>query len=532
MPTLDWIGKKAVLNHHQQVPFHLLKCDKGLSVGDPDVGNLLVQGDNLVALKALLPYYANKVKCIYIDPPYNTGNEKWIYNDAVNSAEMKNWLGTVVGAEAEDLSRHDKWLCMMYPRLALLRQFLRIDGVLLVSIGDDEIASLIYILDEIFGPRNRVAIFSWKSRAKPVNVGEAKVKPQQVAEYVCVYSRIADNGKFFPIPSGEARVYPEKLGNRPYRLQTILKSNRGESVRETMRFEIAGYKPPSDERWQGGKRFIQDLYDSGYIEFRDGTPFRRYFEDEEPDENDPLYAFLPPEWTGTAETGKAELNQILGNRHGFDTVKPTLLIKRLLAASTKDNDIILDSFAGSATTGHAILGLNKQDGGSRRFILVEMDENICQSVTTQRLRNIIEGYSTEKGGKKEQIPGLGGGFRFCRLAEPLFDESGNIRKSVSFSDLAAHVYFSETGSPLPARVKSGSPMLGVYDGKAVYLLYNGILGDKKPDGGNVLTGEILQSLPPHNGPKVIYGEACRLGETRLRSEQISFKQIPYEIKVN
>ena len=128
MPTLDWIGKKAVVNHHREVPYHLLKCDKALSVGDPGSGNLLVQGDNLLALKALLPYYAGRVKCIYIDPPYNTGNENWVYNDAVNSPEIRKWLGKVVGAEAEDLSRHDKWLCMMYPRLALLREFLRNDG--------------------------------------------------------------------------------------------------------------------------------------------------------------------------------------------------------------------------------------------------------------------------------------------------------------------------------------------------------------------------------------------------------------------
>lgn len=134
MPTLDWIGKKAVLNHHREVPFRLLKTDATLSVGDPDCGNLLVQGDNLVALKALLPYYAGQVKCIYIDPPYNTGNENWSYNDAVNSPEMRDWLGKVVGHETEDLSRHDKWLCMMYPRLCLLRQFLREDGAIFACV--------------------------------------------------------------------------------------------------------------------------------------------------------------------------------------------------------------------------------------------------------------------------------------------------------------------------------------------------------------------------------------------------------------
>lgn len=184
MPTLDWIGKKAVLNHHRQVPFHLLREDPNLSAGDPTSGNLLVEGDNLLALKALLPYYAGQIKCIYIDPPYNTGNENWIYNDAVNSPEMRTWLGKVVGGEAEDLSRHDKWLCMMYPRLALLREFLREDGVILVSIDDFEAHRLRLLLDEIFSPRNFIAQLIWdktrKNDAKLSSVGH---------EYLIVYAK-------------------------------------------------------------------------------------------------------------------------------------------------------------------------------------------------------------------------------------------------------------------------------------------------------------------------------------------------------
>ena len=530
MPTLNWIGKQAVVNHHRHVPFHLLKDVPELACGDPGSGNLIVQGDNLVALKALLPYYAGQVKCIYIDPAYNTGNEGWIYNDNVTAPEIKKWLGQVVGGEAEDLSRHDKWLCMIYPRLALLRQFLKSDGMIMVSIGDDEVASLIFILDEIFGAANRVAFFSWKSRAKPVNVGEAKVKPQQVVEYVLVYARAADKVKFHPISSGEARTYPYKIeSGRSYRLQTILKSNRGESVRETMRFEIAGYTPASDQRWQGGKNFIQDLYDSGYIEFKEGTPFRRYFEDEEPEENDPLYAFLPPDWTGTAETGKEELNQILGNRHGFDTVKPTLLIKRLLTAATKQNDLVLDSFGGSGTTAHALLKLNKQDGGDRKFILVEMESNIARDITAERVKRVAQGYTNAKG---EKVEGLGGGFRFCEIGEKMFDESGKIRDTVRFADLARHVYFTETGEPLPRERVGKSPLLGVTaNGVAVYLLYNGILKDRTVDGGNVLTNATLALLPAHAGPKVIYAAGCRFSRERQKRENITFKQTPYAIRL-
>ena len=184
MPALDWIGKKAVVNHHREVPYHLLKCDKALSVGDPGSGNLLVQGDNLLALKALLPYYAGRVKCIYIDPPYNTGNENWVYNDAVNSPEIRKWLGKVVGAEVEDLSRHDKWLCMMYPRLTLLREFLRSDGVIFASIDNTELCYLTILLDEIFGIRNRVGTIVWKNAT---DNNPTRIVPEH--EYVLCYAR-------------------------------------------------------------------------------------------------------------------------------------------------------------------------------------------------------------------------------------------------------------------------------------------------------------------------------------------------------
>ena len=189
MPTLDWIGKKAVLDHHRQVPYRLLKCEASLSAGDPDSGNLLIQGDNLLALKALLPYYAGKVKCIYIDPPYNTGNEKWVYNDAVNGPEMQRWLGKVVGAEAEDLSRHDKWLCMMYPRLSLLKDFLDENGAIFMSIDDNEVANLRAIMDEIFGPRNFIATVIWQKVYSPKNSARHLSEDH---DYIVIYARDSD----------------------------------------------------------------------------------------------------------------------------------------------------------------------------------------------------------------------------------------------------------------------------------------------------------------------------------------------------
>ncbi|MDV4270369.1 site-specific DNA-methyltransferase [Acinetobacter baumannii] len=189
MPTLNWIGKEAVEKHHKEVPYRLLEPVVELSCGDEQSGNLLVQGDNLHALKALLPRYAGKVKCIYIDPPYNTGNEKWAYNDNVNSPEIRKWLGEAVGKEGETLDRHDRWLCMMYPRLLLLRKLLSDDGIIFISIGDDELGHLILMMDEIFGKNNQIANFVWKSRAKPSNTGEAKLKPQNDAEYIVAYRK-------------------------------------------------------------------------------------------------------------------------------------------------------------------------------------------------------------------------------------------------------------------------------------------------------------------------------------------------------
>jgi site-specific DNA-methyltransferase (adenine-specific)/adenine-specific DNA-methyltransferase len=213
MPTLDWIGKQAVVGHHRRVPYRLLHCDKKLSAGDPDAGNLLVQGDNLEALKALLPYYAGQVKCIYIDPPYNTGNEGWVYNDNVNSPEIRRWLGEVVGKEAEDLSRHDKWLCMMYPRLALLRDFLARDGAIFVSIDDNEGQVLRLLMDELFGRRAFVATLVWQKRTSRENrkaIGSAHdyiyvYSPLGAESWKHVRNKLPPNDKGYSNPDNDAR---------------------------------------------------------------------------------------------------------------------------------------------------------------------------------------------------------------------------------------------------------------------------------------------------------------------------------------
>ena len=540
MPTLDWIGKKAVVGHHRQVPYRLLHCNGKLSAGDPDAGNLLVQGDNLLALKALLPYYAGKVKCIYIDPPYNTGNEKWVYNDAVNSPEMRNWLGKVVGAEAEDLSRHDKWLCMMYPRLSLLRDFLTEDGAIFVSIDDNELHHLRNLMEDVFGARNFVATLAWQKRVSPAN--DAKLFSSD-HEYLVVYARqigfwrpnrlprSEDQLRNYRNPDNDPRgpwnsatyTCNKTADERPNLYHGIKNPNTGETIwpKKTAVWKYDAERHRRNEKdnlvwWGLDGRAKMPRIKKLLLGARDVVP---------------RSVLLYTEFGHTQEARSELLNLVKENP--FTTPKPVRLIRRIMQIATENDSLILDSFAGSGTTGHAVLDLNKAEGGSRRFILVEMDENIARNVAAQRLTRVVDGFTVKKeNGNATEVLGLGGGFRYCTLGEPLFDEAGNIRESVKFSDLAAHVFFTETGSPIPKRANGKTPLLGVHDGTAIYLLFNGVMGDRRVNGGNVLTTEVLRKLPEHDGPKVVYGEGCRLSKPRLKRAGVVFKQVPYEIKVN
>jgi site-specific DNA-methyltransferase (adenine-specific)/adenine-specific DNA-methyltransferase len=532
MPTLDWIGKKAVVNHHREVPFHLLKCDPALSAGDPGSGNLLVQGDNLLALKALLPYYAGRVKCIYIDPPYNTGNENWVYNDAVNSPEMRNWLGKVVGAEAEDLSRHDKWLCMMYPRLLLLREFLGTDGAIFVSIADHEVHNLRHIMDEVFGPRNFVASIIWQ---KIFSTKNSARHLSESHDYIILYARNADQWRPKLIPRAakqDARYRnPDNDPRGPWTSGDCSARNfyGAGTYAITCPSGRVIQGPPKGTYWRFSKETFDEQNRDGRIWWgKDGNnvPRLKRFLSEVKQGLVPDTIWLHGD-VGNTQEAKKELVSICDFEDSpsvFITPKPTRLVRRILEIATDKDSLVLDSFAGSGTTGHAVLATNKADGGNRRFIVVEIEEGIAEGVTAQRLTRAIEGH--------KDLPGLGGGFRYCRLGQPIFDQAGNIRAGVSFAELGSHVYFAEAGEPMPTRSNGKSAMLGVHNGKAVYLLFNGVLGDRSPDGGNVLTSAVLGMLPPHDGPRIIFGEGCRLGAARLKREGIVFKQIPYGIKVS
>ena len=531
VPTLNWIGKDAVVRHHKEVPFRLLEPDKKLSHGDPDSGNLIVEGDNLHALKALLPRYAGKVKCICIDPPYNTGNEGWIYNDNVNAPEILRWLGHTVGKEAEDLTKHDKWLCMMYPRLVLLKQFLSADGAIFVCLDDNEIHSLRFLMDEIFGASNFIATVIWEKNYAP----KASAKYLSVNhDYIVVYAQSASSwhrnlmprsdkqDKAYKNPDNDPRGLwrPNNLAARnPYSLGTY-------SITCPSGRVIDG--PPRGSYWRVSRAKFDDLDRDGRIWWgKDGNnvPAPKIFLNEVKQGVVPM-TIWPYSEAGHTQDAKKEIIEIFPeNQDVFATPKPTRLIDLVLKIATNPGDLILDSFAGSGTTAHAVLKQNAADGGNRKYILVEMEPGICRDITAERVRRVAGGYTNAKG---EKVEGLGGGFQYCRLSnEPLFDATGAVRKDVRFAQLAEFVWFAETGTGFGRR--ADSPLLGVHEGVAVYLLYNGILKDKSVGGGNVLTAPVLALLPPHDGPKVIYAAASRLGTPRLQRERIVFKQTPYAL---
>jgi adenine-specific DNA-methyltransferase len=558
MPTLNWIGKEAVVKHHKEVPFRMLQPVAELSCGEatnPENENLIVQGDNLHALKALLPRYAGQVKCIYIDPPYNTGNEGWVYNDNVNSPEITRWLGEVVGKEGETLDRHDRWLCMMYPRLLLLKQFLTDDGAIFVSIDDDEVHHLRLLMDEIFGANKRLASFVWRTDGNFDN--QAKIK--NCHEYFFAYSKyperfvqpkvvdpttsetsklnkpfirntIIKNGAKNPVSSVTLPIgfpadfddgvisartnawpnYSTDLIVKNARLTGVVEASTGWSSKDLLiKFINAGFQSIKDSKNQT-TRFV--LTRTGAIEAIK-------------DREQASHVISVVGGVGSTQSQSVDLAE-MGFKFSFP--KPVDLIKYIISMIDDKDCLILDSFAGSGTTAHATLKLNADDGGNRRFILVEMDENIARTVTAERVKRVSQGYSKTNG---EAVVGLGGSFKFCKLsAEPLFTAQGQIRADVTFAELAEFVWFTETGTGYPKGLKP-SPLLGVHKGKAIYLLFNGILKDRGDLGGNVLNNRTLAVLPAHDGQRVVYGARSRFDKAKLARMQLEFKQLPYELTI-
>jgi len=537
MPILNWIGKEKTVNHDKEIPFRLLRKNKKYSLGKSE--NLIVEGDNLEALKALMPFYYGKIKCVYIDPPYNTGNEKWAYNDRVNSPKIKEWLGKVVGPEGEDLTRHDKWLCMMYPRLKLLRELLSDDGVIFISIDDNEHCNLKMMMDEIFGPENFIINFVRKSGVA-ARLDASHISKEH--DYVLCYARNESSVKFNKIKRNLDDSYnleDEFVKRRgKYKLNKL---DRG-SIRysESADFPIkapdgsliypGGTKEKNGWSWRWSKDKINWGIRNKFIVFkRIRNNWSIYFKQYQyVDNNDELierelpYKSLLLEHFN--EIGNNEIKQLFGKKL-FDYPKPVILIKELISSISDKKSIILDSFAGSGTTAHAVLSLNKEDGGNRKFILVEMEKNIAKNITAERIKKVARGYSYKtSNGKAVKVVGLGGGFEYVELGEPLFDKDGMIDEKISFNDLASYIYFTETHTNLE-KSKIRKNYLGEYNDVHYFLLFDGV--PKK----NILNRKFLKEIKGKDGKKIIYADKCLIDEDVLEKHQIIFKQIPYQVRV-
>lgn len=574
MPALEWIGKDKVINHHAQVPFRVL--EKKYTYNAEESEKMIIRGDNLEALKALLPRYEGKIKCIYIDPPYNTGNEGWVYNDNVNDPHIKKWLGEVVGKEGEDLSRHDKWLCMMYPRLKLLHRLLADDGAIFISIDDNEQANLRLICDEIFGARNFVSNISWQRTYSTRNDSKGIVNE---VEHILVYSKnigwqpnklprtekmnsiykntdndimpwASDNpfapgaathqGMVYAIqhPFTGEYIYPTNGSCWRYQQDEMLSIMQGwcgyelkelNDVHE--RATICGVD--DDKVRQGVKAIVLSetleiskekasaVYQRGqwpkfyFTQGGKGGIRRKTYLDNvggKPPTN--LWQYND---VGHTDEASKVIKAIFDGKATFDTPKPPRLIEQILKIAGDKDTIILDSFAGSGTTAHAVLNLNKSDGGNRRFILVEMND-YAESITAERVKRVIDGY----GEGKSAVEGTGGDFSFYDLGEPLLIDGIYLNENVGTEKIREYVWFTETGKPVPEITSANEYYLGENNSCSYYLYY-------EKNSVTTLNDTFLSTIDVKSDGYVIYADKCVLSDEYLAAKNITFKKIPRDI---
>lgn len=580
MPTLNWIGKDKVLNHHLEVPFHVLERqysfdEAGKHEEDNGSENMIIHGDNLLALKSLLPKYEGKIKCIYIDPPYNTGNENWVYNDNVNDPQIQRWLHQVVGKEGEDLSRHDKWLCMMYPRLKLLQRLLADDGVIFISIDDNEQANLKLICDEIFGVNCFVADTSWQRTYSTRNDSKGMVSE---VEHVLIYSKqtnwnpnklprtaemnskyknpdndiavwrtdnayapgaVSHQGMVYAIqhPFNGKMLYPSNGSCWRYQQETMLAIMNGWCEYELKEIDdineralICGVaegdvrknvkaivlkKSLSESKEHAEKVLKKGPWPKFFFtkNGKGGIARKTYLKN--------VGGKLPTNlWkhddVGHTDEAKKEMLNIFGGKTTFDTPKPTRLLQFILTIATNKDSIILDSFAGSGTTAHAVLNMNKADGGNRKFICIEMMD-YADTITAERVKRVINGY----GEGKKAVYGTGGSFSYYELGEPLLVDD-KLNNAVSTEKIREYIYYMETKQALPEAAADEPMLLGVYHGAAYYFNY-------EKDASTTLNAAFLKSIKTQAEAYVIYADTCVLSENKLQQFHITFKKIPRDI---
>ena len=580
MPTLNWIGKDKVVNHHLEVPFHVLERQysfdaKGRHAEDNGSENMIIHGDNLLALKSLLPKYEGKIKCIYIDPPYNTGNESWVYNDNVNDPQMQRWLHQVVGKEGEDLSRHDKWLCMMYPRLKLLQRLLADDGVIFISIDDNEQANLKLICDEIFGANCFVANASWQRTYSTRNDSKGIVSE---VEHVLIYSkqsnwnpnklpRTAEMNARYSNPDNDFSAWKSTDAfapgaathqgmvyaiQNPFNGKLIYPSNgRCWSLGQDQMYEImcgwgkyelrdiddihqraliCGVSDDDVKKGVQGIMLVESLEESAKVADaiykrgqwpsfyfgqggNGGIRRKTYLDNVGGKVPSNFWAFTE---TGHTDEAKKEMKALFDGKAQFDTPKPTRLLQFILTIATDKDSIILDSFAGSGTTAHAVLNMNKADGGNRKFICVEMLD-YADTITAERVKRVINGY----GEGKKAVAGTGGSFSFYELGEPLLIDE-QLNEAVSTEKIREYIYYMETRQSLPEASAAEPMLLGVHHGAAYYFNY-------EKQASTTLNRAFLRTIRTRAEAYVIYADTCVLSEHELEKYHITFKKIPRDI---
>lgn len=547
MPTLQFKGKNIIWNHHLAVPFHTLDEVPELHYHPEKAnGNMIIEGDNLLALKALLPQFAGKIKCIYIDPPYNTGNDSgenkgWIYNDNVNSPLLKDWFNAEVNRD--DLTRHDKWLCMMVPRLKLLRELLSDDGAIFVSLDDNELHNFRTIMNEIFGEENFRNIVIIRRGIKSVQAQfETVDKLNYGFEYLVIYTR---NEKFrFKKFEIELENGKEGSWNNHWR----------GTERPTMRYEIFGIIPETGQwRWskersivaiENYKEMLEELNisDEEITQEQIDTWYKNKCEEsgEEFDllrlskNGKPEHFIAPSEsklasnlWTDLKPNGSSQLKALF-KKKVFNNPKSVDLIKRIIKLIEGDveNITILDSFAGSGTTMHAVMELNKEDGGNRKCIMVQMteatetepDKNICKDITRERVKRAIDKYDYDAG------------FKYYRLGIPLDAETMLAGQLPTYKQFAKYVYYLCTGENLEAedKINEVDYYVGEFGKQAIYLVYKQDYETLTRLALNLSLAEKIKQQQPGK-KRIVYAPSCFLDEEYLTDNQIEYVGIPYNL---
>jgi adenine-specific DNA-methyltransferase len=648
MPILHWIGKEKVVNHHQDVAFSVLEHKYGFTAegGNQEKhtnsGNKIIHGDNLEGLKALLPEYEGKVNCIYIDPPYNTGEEKWVYNDNVNDPGIKKWLGEIVGKEGEDLSRHDKWICMMYPRLQLLNKLLAFDGVMAISISFHELNSLYFLCKEIFATRQVTTVTVQTSGGKPsdgfnyvqeyiVFIAPKGFSPNPSVSAMNNYSspyhgmnlagfnQVTRPNQVYPIYVNKLTGVLEGVGKS---LQELIDDRLYVGEKENFIFDytapdgVAAVWPVTIKGdscvWRLTPARFQSDWEKGYIKITPQTNRNnqnlfsiqylaegiiKKIESGElevyriSDRSDvPTLEIkdfksggvnITTLWTDKVyytTRGSNELTNILGSKGKFPYPKPMQLIKDIIQRISRKDSIILDSFGGSGTTAHAVLSLNKDDNGMRRFLMIEMMD-YAESITAERVKLVSKGYSY-RGTAKEIIyskeltlqnitkateiideanlavsqnatsytkigkpkiedncikvigikeydgfmEGLGGEFDYYELGQPIFKEDKNLNEKVGEDKIRKYIYYAETRQHLERqRTDNNKYLLDTYNDTGYYFYY-------EKDKPTTLGIDTLSIVTENAEQYIIYADKCLLDKEYMLAKNIVFKKIPRDIK--